>query len=468
MRTLSILLLLISNIYLTQAQDTPKMTDQKVKELDQVLETLHERQLFNGTLLLAEEGKPVFEKTIGIANIETNEAIKPNASYRLASVSKQFVAMGIMVLAERGKLDYDDDIRKHLPELTYEGVTIRHLLHHTGGLTDYMDLFSEHWDTEKDFEERKIAGNADLVKLYAEKKPEIDFKPGEKYEYSNTGYVLLGSIIERASGERAHDFLYENVFQPAGMTNTRAFKANQDFGVKDRVYGFDYNEEGEPEANDHNFLNGMIGDGGIYASADDLLSWSNALNTEKIVKKETLKTAFTSGKTNDGTLTNYGFGWSMERDEAGNLTEVSHGGSWVGFRTYIVRALDSKRTYILLTNNTDNNIGRTLRIISKIWKGEPYELPKEKIEIELPVETLKQYIGVYELEPEFTLTFTVEGERLFVQATGQGKFEIFPMSENEFFLKVVDASVTFNKDEKGEVVSLTLHQGRDVEAKKVK
>lgn len=458
--------LMTSSIF---AQDNSewKMTTERKAELESVLQQLYERQLFNGTLLLAENGKVVFEKTLGIANVETDESLQPSSCYRLASVSKQFIGTAIMILEEAGKLEYDDDIQKFFPELPYEGITVQHLLHHTGGLPDYMSLFEEYWDKEKVSEDKKTASNEDMVQIFAEQQPKIDFKPGEKYEYSNTGYVLLGSIIERISKQSIHDFLYENVFKPADMTNTRAFKSNGDFGIKNRVYGFDQVDENKTEMNDHNYLNGMVGDGGVYATAQDLLAWDQALKTEKLVKRQSLRTAYTSGVLNDGTLTNYGFGWGVKYDKNGNVVDVSHGGSWVGFRTFIGRDLLNDRTLILLTNNSDNQIGRTVKIAGSIWKGEDYELPEEKIAIELSAETLEQYIGVYQFDPSFKITITVEDNQIFAQATGQGKFELFPSSENEFFLKVIEASCTFNKNADGKVESMMLHQGGDHLAKKV-
>ncbi|MEM8524327.1 MAG: serine hydrolase [Bacteroidota bacterium] len=452
------------------AQNTSerKMTPERKAELESALEQMHQDQFFNGALLLAENGKVVFEKTLGIANVETGELLQSNSSYRLASVSKQFIGTAIVILKEAGRVDYEDDIRKFLPELPYEGVTVRHLLHHTGGLPDYMDLFEKYWDIGKMSPDKMIASNEDLVKLFAEQQPEIDFQPGEKYEYSNTGYVLLGSIIERVSKQSIHDFLYENIFQPAGMTNTRAFQPNVDFGIKNRVYGFDQVDEKQTEMNDHNYLNGMVGDGGIYASARDLLAWDQALKTDTLVSAHGLRTAYTSGVLNDGTLTDYGFGWSIKYDENGNVIEVSHGGSWVGFRTYIVRSLQYDQTLILLTNNTDNELWRVVRIAANIWKGEAYKLPEKKIAIELSEAALKQYAGVYEFDPDFSITITVDAGKIFAQATGQGKFELFPSSEHEFFLKVVDASVTFNQDDEGKIESMTLHQGGDETAKKVK
>jgi CubicO group peptidase (beta-lactamase class C family) len=165
--------------------------------------------------------------------------------------------------------------------LKYEDVTIRNLLNHTGGLPDYMDLFEKNWDTETPIDDRKTAFNADMVAMYAKMMPPIDFKPGDKYAYSNTGYILLGEIIERASGVPIRDFLQKNILDKAGMTNAQAFSPTDEFTVKNRVYGFSYSSDGQGfEENDWTFLNGMIGDGGIYASAPDI-NWLNGLLWKK-------------------------------------------------------------------------------------------------------------------------------------------------------------------------------------------
>ena len=324
-----------------------------------------ENKIFSGTVLIAIDGKIVFEKSVGFASIEDKSPLTENSSYRLASVSKQFTAMGIMILKEQGKLDFDDDITRHLPTLPYKGVTIRHLLHHTGGLSDYIELFDKQWDVENDEESKKTAFNQDLVDLYAKHKPEPDFEPGEEYDYSNTGYVLLGSIIESASGQTIHEFFKSRIFDPLEMKDSFAFSVDEDkFNPASRVYGFQWKGD-DHVANDWNYLNGMVGDGGVYASARDLLKWDQALYGEKLVSKTTLAEAFTSGKLNNGKETDYGFGWVVERSRNKGLI-VSHGGLWVGFRTSIERQVDRKLTVIVLSNNTTSKLDQVLQAIEEL------------------------------------------------------------------------------------------------------
>lgn len=350
---------------LQPAPRVAKFDAESLEKFSARMDKAFENKLFNGTVLIAVEGKVVFEKSVGFANIDEKTPLNENSSFRLASVSKQFTSMGIMLLKEEGKLDFDDDITKYLPTLPYKGVSIRHLMYHTGGLADYMDLFEKHWDTKTAEGKKKTAFNKDLVDLYSKHKPDPDFEPGERYEYSNTGYVLLGSIIEKASGQKIQEFFKSRIFEPLGMNDSSAFaKDENEFNPKSRVFGFAWQGDSHV-ANDWNYLNGMVGDGGIYASARDLMKWDQALYGEKLVSQATLDEAFTVGKLNNGKETDYGFGWSVERSKNDGLT-VSHGGSWVGFRTYIVRGVDRKLTVIVLSNNSTSKLDQILDAIKEL------------------------------------------------------------------------------------------------------
>lgn len=349
-------------------QEAPAGWNQeKTNQLDELLQSLAKKKQFNGAILLAEGGKVVFEKYLGVSNANDQTPLSPNSSFRLASVSKQFTAMAIMILKEQGKLDYDDDIRKFLPRLPYDGVTIRHLLNHTSGLPDYERWFRKNWDRESANDQKKMAFNKDVVEQFSKHKPEIVFKPGEKWEYSNTGYVVLGHIIEQASEIPVRDFLQQNIFDPLEMKNTQAFVPTQAFSVSERVYGFRVLEDGENHVdNDWDFLNGMIGDGGVYASARDLLKWDRALANHALVNSETLEEAFESGKTNQGRPTGYGFGWMVVYEDE-KLVNVHHAGGWVGFVTYIQRDIEKDRTLIVLTNHSSRHFGRVLSGLRNIW-----------------------------------------------------------------------------------------------------
>lgn len=342
----------------TQAKsDTPKTSEEKSEAIQALLSDLHEKKKFNGTVLVSENSKIIYSGAFGYAKLETKEELQPDSCFRLASVSKQFTAMAIMILEKQGKLSYEDDIRKHLPGLPYENVTIRHLLVHTGGLPDYMQLFKKEWDVNK------IAYSKDVLRLFIKYHPKIDFKPGKKYDYSNTGYSLLGCIVSNASGLNYPDFMEKNIFGPLGMNGTLCSAGPKDQPIKNRAYG--YTPKGK--STDFHYLNGILGDGGIYSTTADMFKWDQALYTEKLVKKATLEEAFTPYTLNDGTASDYGFGWSLQRGDKEDM--VQHGGSWVGFRTMIRRDLNRHNAIIILTNMS-RGPGDIVNEIDKILKEE--------------------------------------------------------------------------------------------------
>jgi len=352
----------------------------KAEKIDNLMQACYKNGQFNGAVLVAEHGKVIYDKSFGIANIETKEKIKPNSQFRLGSVSKQFTSMAIMMLKERGKLNYDDDIRKFLPELPYPGITIRHLLTHTSGLPDYMMLFDENWDQDKeDASERKIATNKDALNLFAKYHPEVLFKPGEQWEYSNTGYVMLALVIERASGKEFDQFLNDNIFKPLRMSHTLVFSPLKDHKMERRVYGYQLELDGVTYSeNDFNYLNGIAGDGGIYSTTKDLFKWDQSLYTEKLVNKSTLKEAFTPVKFNNDSTYKYGFGWRIDKTKGGKM-KVSHTGGWVGFRTSIDREIEHKNTIIILTNHSSIYRNEIRTAIANILHNHEYILPKISI-----------------------------------------------------------------------------------------
>ncbi len=272
--------------------------------------------------------------------------------------------MCIMMLAEQGKLNYDDNFRKYIPELRYEGITIRHLLWHTSGMPDYVALMDEHWDPDKYYV------NDDVLKMMVKHLPEKLFKPGERYEYSNTGYVLLASIIERVSGVSFKEFVQQNIFDRVGMTSSAIPIGDKDYKeMANRVYGYDIAENGRHDDNDYDHYNGY-GDGGIYSNLIDLFKWNEALYTEKLVKQETLKEAYEPYVLNNGFVGDYGFGWNVREIDSNKI--VDHSGGWVGFRTHIFRDITNKHCIIILTNRGNREATELHKACYNILRGKPY------------------------------------------------------------------------------------------------
>lgn len=341
-------------------------SDIKAQQFDhdaatQYLDSLFEAGTLNGSILVAQKGEVLLQRQYGWAQCATKDPLQLNSSFRLASISKQFTAMCIMILQEQGKLEFDDPITRFFPELPYKNVTLRHLMTHISGMPDYVFLFNMTWDPTEPVEQKKTAYNQDVVDFLAKEKPDLLFNPGAKWEYSNTAYVLLASIVSKVSDLTIHEFLAKHIFEPLEMNESAAFNPDEDFGISHRVYGF-YGDS--CEANDWNFLNGMVGDGGIYASPGDLHKWDRALYTEKLVSSETLQQAFQPTELTDGTVEKYGFGWGVHVAPDGKKW-VGHSGGWVGFSTHIERCLDDESVVIILTNNSGDVTHHILRYLAK-------------------------------------------------------------------------------------------------------
>jgi CubicO group peptidase (beta-lactamase class C family) len=279
----------------------------------------------------------------GMADLERGVPIDTDTAFRLASVSKQFTAMAIMMLAEEGRLAYDDPVARFLPELSRFGdhLSIRHLLTHTGGLPDYYDVMVGISGVERPRTRHALA----VLSVWGEPL----FSPGERYEYSNPGYEVLALIVERASGRTYAEFLEGRIFAPLGMASSVVFDERSPRIAK-RAYGYRKEGDGFVLDDDHP-LNYVLGSDGIYSTVEDLYRWDQALYGERLVSGETLAEAFHPVRLNGGEEYPYGFGWSLESHLG--RRRVSHGGAWVGFRTFIARYVDDRFSVMVLSNRAD-------------------------------------------------------------------------------------------------------------------
>lgn len=334
---------------------------QKVNRIDSVLTYLHQRQLFNGTVFIAEKGKVLYKKAFGTSNPATAARLTTASSFNLASVSKQFYAMMIMMLKEQGKLSYDDAVVKYLPEFPYPTITVRQLMNQTSGLPEYFDIAAA------DMTLLDTLTNDSMLRLLIDRRPPLVFAPGEQWQYCNTNYTTLASVLEKVAGTTADKFFQEHIAGPLKMTNSYVYHLKMKSYPPSRVFGFSFQNE-KPVLNDLVRFDGIVGDGNIYSSAEDLLKWDQALYTEKLVKKSTLQEAFTPGRLNNGEPTEYGFGWGIV--EPGKT--VAHTGGWVGFGTLIIRYIDQDQTIIVLDNSSNF---RAHGLVKNIWEGKAVTLP---------------------------------------------------------------------------------------------
>jgi len=432
----------ISNI--TFGQKTQK------KQLDSLFTSLFNKKMFNGNVLIADKGEILFQKSFGLANEQTKRELNNETIFELASVSKQFTAMGIVLLEKQGKLKYDDYISKYIPELSFYGnISIRNLLNHTGGLADYMELFEKKWN------KTKFANNKDIINEFAKYKPAVVFQPGEKYEYSNTGYALLGLIIERMSKKSFGQFLSENIFQPLGMKNTFVYRSRfEPKEIKNYAHGYVNDSLGNKVLLDSfgkefytYYLDGIVGDGMVNSTTEDLLKWDRALYGDKLANENDKQLLFSKAKTKDEKEANYGFGWFILNSEKyGKI--VNHSGGWAGYITFIERHLDNDKTIIILQNNSTELTSIPTTEVRKILYGEPLTTDNLK-PVTLSVEELNKFAGVY-VNEDIPLTITIfkKENLLMAQAEGQNAFPLDAYENNTFKFQPAQIKMIFNVEEK--------------------
>lgn len=314
-----------------------KSEQQKLAEFDKWIDRLDVNKEISGAFLYARNGKVLYSKAVGKLHPHKNTPITIDSPFNLASVSKQFTAFGIMLLKYQGKLKYDTKVQNILKEFPYPNITVRQLLNHTSGLVDYEELSDVYWD-------KQAFTNQDMLYLFSIHKPKLDFAPDTKFEYSNTGYVVLAAIIERLSNQSLEDFSYQNIFLPLNMSNSRVFtilSKNAEF--PSRVFG-----QENDELLDLYKIEGVTGDGSVYSTVGDLLKWHKALLNNTLLPESEKREAFRRTSLVDGSTYNYNFGWIVDSKSPHKMT---HDGSWVGFRTFLTRNDKNDELLVFLTNN---------------------------------------------------------------------------------------------------------------------
>jgi len=307
------------------------------------------------SLLVVRDGKPIVRRSYGLADVEGNVAATPTTNYRLASVTKQFTATAILLLKQDGKLTLDDRIRKWLPSLpaALDSVTITHLLTHTSGIVDYEDVMPKGTMVQ--------VHDADVLRLL-ESQDSTYFKPGSKYQYSNSGYSLLSLIVERASGMSFARFLNERIFVPLGMTHTVAHQEGIST-VSNRAFGYTM-KDGKWTRKDQSTTSAVLGDGGIYSSIDDMAKWDAALYDSRLLSDESRKLAFSPHTATDQPDVKYGFGWRISGET------LWHSGETSGFRNVIVRYPSRRLTVVILTNRDNPQPYKTALAVAESFLGE--------------------------------------------------------------------------------------------------
>tara|TARA_B100000809_G_scaffold263235_1_gene315985 strand:+ start:5512 stop:7275 length:1764 start_codon:yes stop_codon:yes gene_type:complete len=562
---------------------TMSFAQTKVEQIDELISTYQEYGKFNGSVLVADQGTVIYKKGFGLANMEWDIPNQANTKHRLGSVTKQFTAMLILQLVADGKLDLQKPITTYLPDYpkaTGDIITTHHLLTHTSGIPNYT-AFPKFMQDES----RNPYTPEEFVKKFDEK--ELDFAPGEKFSYSNSGYFLLGVLVEKLSGKSYEQMLQDKIFTPLNMKET-GYDNHSDI-LKNRATG--YEKQGGDYVNSR-YLDMTIpyAAGSMYSTVEDLYKWDQALYTTTLLPKKYMTLYFKPYITAFGSA-DYAYGWAVGYSKIGTSTDsiytIGHGGGINGFNTNISRATSNKSLIVLLNNTGGAPLDNMTKAIRGIIRGKDYDMPKKSVadavmaviedkgvdagiayyntikddetyslseremnaigyqlmgadkvaeaskvfqliteefptssnaydslgeslmklgkndlaiknyrksvvlnpnnqngldflkklgddvsdlekEVIIADAVLETYIGKYELMPSFILTVTKEGNQLKTQATGQPAFDIFPKTENEFYLKVINAQLVFNKNEEGNIDSVTLFQGgQEINGKKM-
>ena len=329
------------------AANTPSDLNEKSKQVDTIFASFVTEDSPGGAVIVIQDGKILHKAGYGLADIEEGTPITVQSIFHLGSVGKQFTALAVMMLAEEGKLKYDDPIGEYLPELARFGddLTIRHLLHHTSGIPDYYD---DGELNEKLLEAAEMPTNEDVLVLLSEM-GEMQFAPGETFSYSNAGYEMLGSLIEQVSGQSYAAFMQERIFDPLGMEHTFSQPNSERLNDPDLVHS--YVREGDQiEAYDSDPFDYLVGSGSFYTTVEDMALYDQALYTDKLIKQSTLAEAFEPALLNSGIESRYGFGWELGRNSSERY--VAHSGEWLGFSSYYARFPEQRLAVIVLTNRT--------------------------------------------------------------------------------------------------------------------
>ena len=411
--------------------------------MDAYLAACHKLDRFSGSVLVAHKGRIVLNKGYGMANYELGVPNSPETKFRLGSVTKQFTAMAILQLEERGKLKVTDTVKSVFPDYPGgEKITIHHLLTHTSGIPNFTD--------SPDYLKTQTLPSPVLQTVERFKNLPLDFAPGERFSYSNSGYILLGAIIEKVTGRPYEEYVRENIFRPLGMEGTGYDHAET--LLKNRASGYEFPAD---EMANATYIDMSIphAAGALYSTVEDLYKWDRALDTDKLLSPAAMTRLFTPFK---GT---YACGWTIG-SFAGHKT-IGHGGGINGFTTDIVRFPDDDACVIVLNNFATGFTDEISQALAGYLFGQAVEMPKEKKEIALPAAVLDAYPGQYRLEGmQAVLTVTREGDRLFIELPGQARRPLHAESETKFFMKTFGFGVTFVKDASGRVTHFLLLQGK--------
>jgi len=438
------------------------------KRVDQLMILFDNTDKPGAAVAVIKEGKTIFSRAYGMANLTYDIPFTAETPNNIGSTSKQFTAFAVCLLAKQGKLSLDDDVRTHIPELPDFGktVTLRNLLTHTSGYREFLNLVAL---DGRNLNEGDYIHPDEIIEI-VQKQPALQNDPGTEWNYNNTGFSLLATVVERVSEQPFPEWMKKNVFEPLGMTHT-VIRAHPRQIIPARSQGYMPDKEGGFQIGRD--LASSRGAGGIYSTVGDLAKWMNNLRTGKYGGKDIIKQMTTRYVLTNGDTTAYGLGLFIDTHRG--LKRIQHGGADIAHRSMLAYYPEIEAGVITQSNNASFPGTMANKIAEAFFEEhmEPEEAEKEEPSEFDPAdydpEKFDELAGRYELEvaPGFILTFTREGDTFYSQATDQPIVEIVPTSDSTFKYLVVEASITFHYNQDNQVESLTLHQHGDYKARRL-
>ncbi|MDP5142211.1 serine hydrolase [Rheinheimera baltica] len=452
--TLLICSCLALNVFAAQSEyrlltELQAATAQKnaAEKVDQYLARWASTTLPGLAVAVVKDGELVYSKGVGLANLEYGIPITPDTVFEVASISKQFTAFSILLLADEGRLSIDDEITKYLPELSDLGhkITLRQLLHHTSGLRQQGVLLEiAGWQSDD------IATQAQALKLLSMQK-DLNFTPGETFEYSNSGYFLLAEIVSRVSGQSFAEFTQNRIFKPLGMTNS-AFPANYRAVIKNKAYSYRRTTNGFAKSV---LLSDMVGSTGLTTTVKDLAKWAVNFEQPKVGNLAVIQQMKTPNVFNNGETINYAFGQVIDKHRG--IEAMGHGGTIAGYRTFLLRMPSEKLSVVVLANMPYLN---PLNIAYDIADFYLSALPQKRLSTSaLSTETLASYTGDFELLGGLIYSINQDGTQLYLQIMGGAKQPLTHLADNEFSFGDEGRKLRFGAVNTKNVEKITLVEG---------
>ena len=415
------------------------MKNNITNQMDEYMKKYTELWAFSGAIAAIKDGEVIFEKAYGYANVEHQVKNTLETKFRIYSITKQFTAVAILLLEERGLLKISDSVKKHFPDWNEldERITIHQLLTHTSGLPNYSG--NESWNKNRG--QNVIATRKDLIE-FVNTKP-LDFDPGTSWDYCNTGYFILEMLIEILSGISYTEFLISNIFLPIGMHDTGVVN---DFKlVKNQASGY-YLDGYDLSPCEYVNMNVISGSGGIYSAVGDMLLWDQALHGDGLLSRASIDKMNTIYKNENGSGEDYGYGVEIIVD--GDKKIVWHNGGYRGFYPALYRHIDDDFAIVILTNYQFTATDKLCRELAKVALGKEYEIPTKPPVFNLSPETIESYMGFYGDEDDSVEMFQVE-DAFYLLENGKFRLPIYPINENTFHHTWIDEQYEVDKEEDG-------------------